>query len=178
MSEDNKTNKAEKSQLKLIAVQRVKELSRDSVWTIPQQLLQEIVATFKVQQKKLPAVKELIEVLTQEISMRYKDVEVQQLLIDSIPSQTSIGKWMKKDGWEEAVWEKCKIDGLFTSENRAEMIAALFTRGKTRSDSAAKLWLTMSGDYSDKLDVNSNDTLEQFREINRLLHSKSNTDDS
>jgi hypothetical protein len=81
---------------------------------------------------------------------------------------------MKKDGWEEAVWKKVRGDQLFSPEKRAEVIEALRQRAidpKKGSDSAAKLWLTMSGDYSDKMEVNDKG-LEAFREINSIIHRK------
>ena len=42
-----------------------------------------------------------------------------------------------------------------------------------KSDQAAKIWLTISGDYSDKIDV-TDKTVDTYRDINNILHGKKN----
>ncbi len=54
------------------------------------------------------------------------------------------------------------------------MIEAIRSRGLNKSDTAAKLWLTLSGDYSEKIDIKQDETVEKFREINRILLSNNN----
>jgi hypothetical protein len=43
------------------------------------------------------------------------------------------------------------------------------------SDQAAKLWLTLSGDYSEKMEINDK-TVDTFREIQSVLQRKSRED--
>ena len=171
-------NKDDKDQnpsvIKLEQVKAAKFLNNpDSPWTLLQEILQEIVATHIIQNPQVkPAVTKLKDELVAEVDERYKDdAEKRQLLADAIPTVRAMRKWVKKDGWDEAVWKHIKGSGLFSKERRAEMIEALFERGVSKSDTAAKLWLTLSGDYAEKLEVNDS-TLDRYREINKILHRK------
>lgn len=149
------------------------ELIGDSDWTILQIIVQEIIATYMCQDKKRPTIKQLLTFLHEEVATRYKDDDrSRKILIDGIPSEYAISLWVKKEGWDDAVWKHIRQDGLFTASKRAEVINALFERGRDKSDSAAKLWLTMSGDYAEKMDIHADDTVEQFREIQQAIFSK------
>lgn len=166
--------KAERALKMQEARRAVKQLSdSDAEWDLTQEILQEILATHTIANPDVqPKTPQLITELKQEIERRYEgDQETIDILLNGVPSARSIREWIKKDNWQEAVWKKISGTGLFTHENRTNMIKSLYDRGMTKSDQAAKMWLTMSGDYSDKLDVNDKDsTLERFREINRVLH--------
>lgn len=171
--------KKRKSLLQREAFLKAKAISdQDSPWIITQEILQEIEAGFTVANPNLKhEVPKLVLALTKEIEARYnEDEKTKNLLLDSIPSDRSVRAWRKKDGWEDAVWELIRDTGLFTSAKRAEMIASIFDRGVDKSDSAAKMYLTMSGDYSDKIEVNDN-ALDKFREINKILHKKTTKGD-
>jgi len=159
--------------IKLEARRAVKQLSGNAEWDLVQETLQEIIASHTIANPEvLPRVPQLIRELELEIKKRYKlEEELQKLLLESIPKVASIRAWMKKDGWGEAIWKKIQETGLFTHENRMEMINALHKRGVERDTSAAKIWLTLSGDYTDKVDF-TDGTLEKFREINKVLHGK------
>lgn len=176
--EDNQNPKneaAQKSAEKLEAVRAVKKLRNgDSVWTIPQEILQEIIAGHTVANPdKTPPVTQMVEELKREIEVRYSDdEELKKLLLESIPEVRSVRLWLKKDGWDEAVWGRIRGEKLFSSDKRAQVIEALRTRAIDRSDVAAKIWLTLSGDYSEKMEVD-NKTVDTFREINSILHRKS-----
>jgi hypothetical protein len=171
MSEKSKSQLAQE---KLESVRIVKKLSGDGRWTLVQEVLQEIAAahTIKDPSQKLPPANKLKEELLEEINRRYKDSEYLDILVSSIPSDVSIRAWIKKDGWDDAVWSKIRTEGLFTKEKRAEVIESLRIRALGRDTTAAKLWLTMSGDYSDKLDVAGDKTLDIFRQYNEALHKK------
>lgn len=179
--EDNQNPKNEaaiKSAEKLEAVRAVKKLRNgDSVWTIPQEILQEIIAGHTVANPdKTPPVTQMVEELKREIEVRYSDdEELKKLLLESIPEVRSVRLWLKKDGWDEAVWGRIRGEKLFSSDKRAQVIEALRTRAIDRSDVAAKIWLTLSGDYSEKMEVD-NKTVDTFREINSILHRKSRED--
>lgn len=174
----NENPPEDKRNLKRLANAQVKaltaELIGESDWTLLQIILQEIIATYVCKSQSRPSYEKLIQLLKEEVELRYKENErVKNILLEGVPTAlTSIAAWLKKEGWEEAVWGHIKKDGLFTPEARASLISALFERGKDRSDTAAKLWLTMSGDYSDKLDVSSDDTISQFREAQQAIFSK------
>lgn len=162
------------SATQLEAYRAVKKLSGDdSQWTLTQQLLQEVMAGHTVANpNKLPPLTQMVEELKVEIENRYKDEpELKQLLLDSIPQMRSVREWVKKDGWDEAVWGFVRADGLFTASKRAQVIESLRERALDKSDSAAKIWLTLSGDYSEKMEVD-NKSVDMYREINNVLHGK------
>jgi hypothetical protein len=158
----------------LEAYRAVKKLSgEDSLWTLTQQLLQEVMAGHTVvNPNKLPPLTQMVEELKKEIEAKYSDEPgLKQLLLDSIPHMRSVREWVKKDGWDEAVWGYVRADGLFTAQKRAQVIEALRDRALDKSDVAAKIWLTLSGDYSEKMEVD-NKSVDMYREINNVLHGK------
>src|SRR5690606_20093187 len=102
-----------------------KKLSNgNSPWTIPQEILQEIMAGHTVANpNKLPPITQMTEELKKEIEARYADdEETKKILLDSIPEVRQIRFWVKKDGWDEAVWEKIRGDNLFSASKRAQVI--------------------------------------------------------
>lgn len=175
----NENNQDEKRVARLEALKAVKSLDNgDSPWTLTQEIFQDIIAGHTViNPDKLPPVTQMREELLKEIEIRYKDEqELKDVLIESVPEARTIRKWMKKEGWEESVWNKIKGDQLFSPAKRAQMLEALRIRGIDKSDQAAKIWLTISGDYSEKLDVTDR-TVDKFREINSILHNKKKTEE-
>ena len=167
-----------KSPTKLDAVRAARELTNEgSSWNILQEIMQEIQASYIViDAKTMPDATKLAEQLKEEVEKRFVDEpEKQKILLDGIPHVRSIRQWFKKDGWEDAVWGKIRTDQLFSSEKRAEVIESLRLRAIKRSDVAAKLWLTMSGDYNEKVEVNDK-TLDAFREVNSILQRKRRED--
>lgn len=169
-----KEEAAEKAVEQLSAYRAAKKLSgEDSQWTITQQLLQEIMAGHTIiNPDKLPPLTQMVEELKKEIEVRYADDEdSKKILLDSIPAMRSVREWVKKDGWDEAVWGYVRADGLFTASKRAQVIESLRTRALDKSDVAAKIWLTLSGDYSEKMEVD-NKSVDMYREINNVIHGK------
>lgn len=180
MTEKKNDKKPQKTKGKVENLAVVKAMSTEGDWNKVQELLQEVMATYVIKDpdKKLPAVRVLKEDLEAEIKARYKDEkEILAALLEAVPSIVTIGKWIKKPKWNEAVWSTVRDDGLFTKEKRAKMIDALFKRGVDKSDNAAKIYLTLSGDYSDKLDIGGDKTVEKFREINAILHKKKQSEE-
>lgn len=180
MENDNnqkpKNEAAEKHIAKLEAVRAVKKLSNgDSPWSIPQEILQEIMASHTVSNPdRQPPLTQMTDELKKEIEARYADdEELKNLILSSIPDVRQIRQWVKKDGWDEAVWGKVRGDRLFSADKRAQVIESLRLRAIDKSDVAAKIWLTLSGDYSEKMEVNDK-TVDTFREINSILHKKKN----
>lgn len=154
--------------------------SKDSKWNHVQELLQDVCATHTIANpgKQVPS-KQLREELVEHVEYMYKgDHETRDLVLKAIPEARTIRKWVNKEGWTDAVWSKIRTDGLFTAARRVEMIDALHKRGVKNSDSAAKLWLTLSGDYSEKIDIKQDETVEKFREINKVLLKGKDLNDS
>jgi hypothetical protein len=171
-------NGPQSSAQKLEAVRAVKKLSNgNSPWTIPQEILQEVIAGHTVANPdSIPPITQMTEELKKEIAARYvDDPETRDLLLESIPEVRSIRLWVKKEGWDEAVWQKVRGDRLFSADKRAQVIESLRQRAIDKSDVAAKIWLTLSGDYSEKMEID-NKTVDTYREINNILHRKSRED--
>lgn len=165
---------AEKSAIKLSHVSALRRMKGDSKWTMLEELLQEIQSNHAISTPgNMPSWKSLHAEIESEINKRYSDEpELQELLLNSLPGPVSIQKWTKREGWNEAVWGKIKVDGLFSSNRRAAMINALYERGLQKDTAAAKMFLTMSGDYSERPPEEKNAALNQYREINNILHKK------
>lgn len=166
--------KAEKAVTKLSAIKAVKALkNEDSNWTLVQEILQDIQAGHIIKDPNAnPPVTQLVKELKKEIEHRYKDEkELKDLLLEAVPAARSVRLWIKKEGWEEAVWQKIRADKLFSPGKRSEVIQALHQRAKDRSDMAAKIYLTLSGDYVERQEVNDK-TIDTFREISKVLHRK------
>lgn len=172
----NPKDAGEKVAIRFQAVKALKEITNsDSPWTLTQEILQDIHAGHIIANPNVkPVVTQMVDELKKEIEVRYSDnEELKQLLLTSIPAVQNVRVWLKKDGWEEAVWKKVRGDQLFSPEKRAQVIEALRERAMDKSDVAAKIWLTLSGDYSEKMEV-SDKTLDAYREINSILHRKKN----
>ena len=169
-----KTEAQENSKNSLEALSNVKKISnKNSPWTLTQELLQEIIATYTISNPdKLPALTIMVDDLKKQIAIKYaEDLVTQDILLKSIPTMRTVREWVKRDGWEEAVWGYIKADGLFSPNKRAQVIESLRSRAIDQSDAAAKIWLTLSGDYSEKMEVD-NKSVDIYREINNILHGK------
>lgn len=174
ISEAN-SQKGKLSVIKIEARKKLKNLMGDSSdWEIPEQIIQEIIATKSILNGSEPTNPELVEAYYIYIKQKYgEEEEIYNLLVECAPSVKALPAWKKKTGWDDAVWKYLKDTNLFSRENRASMIRALYNRGLEKDTVAAKIWLTLSGDYSDKMEVKSDDTVDKFRKINEILHRKS-----
>ena len=172
---DDQASKVEKSIVRLEAVRAVKKMKNpDSDWYLTQELLQEIMAAHIIADpENVPKTTKLVEELQREIEARYEDEpELKDLLLDAVPSTRAVREWLKKPGWTSAVWECIRKEGLFTTKKRAAMIDALFNRGANGRDTqAAKIWLTLSGDYVEKPE-GADKAVEVFRDIQKAIYSK------
>lgn len=166
-------DKQELAQLKSLAIKKIEHLNGDSEWTLIQQIAQEIEADHKIRNQKL-SLDNHVELLKQEIANRYnEDPVTRDLILEAVPSKVSVHHWKKKKGWEEAVWVKVRGEGLFTSDNRAKIIQKLYEQAAIDGNvTAAKIWLTLSGDYSEKDTSGRNEVLDVFRNLNEAIHSK------
>lgn len=164
----------DKSQIKALAMKKIEKLSGDSEWHLLQQVAQDIEAMYKLKEEKLSLEKH-VTFLEDEVKARYSDQpDLLQALLDGIPSKVTMATWKKKKGWDEAVWMKIRGEGLFTPDNRAKVIQKLFSEAAIEGNvPAAKIWLTLSGDYVEKGDSASKDSaLDMFRSLNEAIHSK------
>jgi hypothetical protein len=169
-----KDEASDKAVKQLAAYKVIKQISGDDAkWTLTQELLQEVMAGHTVSNPdKLPPLTQMVDELKKEIEVRYvDDEELKQALLDSIPAMRSVREWVKKDGWDEAVWGHVRGEGLFTASKRSQVIESLRVRALDKSDVAAKIWLTLSGDYSEKMEVD-NKSIDTYREINGIIHGK------
>jgi len=166
--------KAKKTVEKLSAIKAVRKMkNEDSEYDLLQETLQDIQAAHIVRDPNAsPPVTQLVKELKEEIEHRYDDdEELKKLLLEAVPSARSVRQWLKRDGWEEAVWQRIRADKLFSPAKRSEVIQALHYRAKTKSDMAAKIYLTLSGDYVEKAEINDK-TVDQFREISKVFYRK------
>lgn len=147
-------------------------------WNILQEYLIEIEADCKLKEglgQKFPTYVELLKLLEKKVELEHSEDEAtKKALLTCIPkTKGSVYQWHHLSGWEDAVIEKMKSYGLFTPDKRAQVIEALRQRATTDGDTqAAKIWLTMSGDYSDKIDVKDT-KFEKYKEyVSSLKSSK------
>jgi len=178
MSDDQKDKiqkREEAKKLRLVNLAKVRAMKTDSDWNVLEEIIQDVMSTYVVNDPEgsRPSVKKMREDVIDEINIRFNsDPETRDIILEALPSEMTLGKWIKQPKWNEAVWDRVRTGGLFTKERRSQMINALFQRGMDKSDNAAKIWLTLSGDYSEKLDITQDKAVERFREINEILHKK------
>lgn len=164
----------QKRELKRKLTAKVKALSSGE-WLLTQEILQEIEAYYLVSTKdsKKPASIKAVDLLKEEIVKRYsEDEELCKLLVESVPNSQNIRRWRQIEGWDDAVWAKLKNNNMFNNQNRYLVMDSMLKKALEGDVSAAKIWLTLSGDYSDKMDINTDKRLEAFREINEVIHKK------
>lgn len=174
---DHHKRRGELSVIKMASVRALKEYTKDSEWDLRQQIFQEIFSTDLIQDPnaRMKVNQQLIEKYKAVVEERYansEDQELYRLLLETIPSFKGIRDWQRLKGWEDAVWKQIRDTQLFTKERRAQMMNALFMRGIDKDTQAAKIWLTLSGDYSEKMDIKTDETVDKYREINQILHGK------
>lgn len=167
----------ERSQVKKLALKRVEQLSGESRWNLLQQICHEIEAYYVAKNEKKPNLDTMLDThLPNEIKTKYPEGnpefdEIREALLDAVPSRMTLHKWRNEKDWDEAVWGKVRGAGLFTADKRAVLINTLYDQANAGNVTAAKIWLTLSGDYQEKAE-NKSDVVEQFREINQILHGK------
>jgi len=173
MNEQEKKDRADKAIVQRLALKKIENLTSDSEWNLLEQILQEIEAYYVVSRQKIPANEALHAQLTEEVKTRFADDEdVRTALLEAVPSRVTISKWRKKKGWEEAIWAKVRGTGLFTGDKRAAVINNLYSSALEGNVNAAKIWLTLSGDYTEKDTTAKNDAMDMFRQLNEAIHSK------
>jgi hypothetical protein len=172
---DDEKTKLEKARMVMLSVSPVGK------WNILQTYLIEIQADGKLKEglgQRFPTQKEQLELLKKKIESEWKNEQPTiDALLTCVPSQQMLSKWTKSKSWQDTLVDKMKVDGLFTAENRAGVIEAMRKKAADDGDvQAAKIWLTMSGDYTDKVDV-SDAKFEKYKEYQNELTGKSTTTD-
>ena len=158
-------------------------LSGKGKWHLLQEYLIEIQADGKIKEglgQQFPTFQEQLVLLHKKIEVEHGDEpETRDLLLNYVTQKIPLQKWSKLPGWTDAVVDKMKSYGLFTPENRAAVIDAMKQKAVKDGDvQAAKVWLTMSGDYTDKIDVNDA-KFEKYKEYaNSLTSGTKITDDN
>jgi hypothetical protein len=157
-------------------------LSSGGKWNLLQEYMIEIEADCKLKEglgQRFPTYVELLQLLKKKIEVEYsEDESTMKSLLNCVPlSKNTVSYWRKMSGWTEAVLDKMKSFGLFTPEKRAEVIESLRKKASEGGDvQAAKVWLTMSGDYTDKVDVNDT-KFEKYKEYANSLRPIKVTDE-
>lgn len=164
----------EASHAKRLVYKRLEAMQGDSEWNLVQQIAQDIEAYYVASNEKRPNLDKMLELIPIEIQKKYpaevtEFSEIRELLLEGVPSRPTMHKWRNKKGWDDAVWAKIRGSGLFTADKRSHVIGKLYEQATDGNTTAAKLWLTLSGDYQEKGDT-KNETVEAFREINNILH--------
>lgn len=136
--------------------------------------MQDVEAWYVIKQDKKPTLDKLVVLLNEEIESRYGSPELQDVkeaLLDAFPSRITLNKWRSLKGWDDAVWAKARSGptGMFSHDKRARIIHSLYETATTGNVNAAKIWLTLSGDFVEKMET-KNEVVDQFREINKIIH--------
>lgn len=168
--------RSEASVAKRLIYKRLEAMQGDSEWNLVQQIAQDIEAHATACNEKRPNLDDMLKLIPTEIKLKYPEGieefnELRDLLLEAVPSRPTMHKWRNKKGWDDAVWARIRGSGLFTADKRSQVINTLLNQAKDGNVTAAKIWLTLSGDYQEKGDT-KNDVVEQFREINNILHGK------
>ena len=133
-----------------------------------------VESIYTAKSEKISA-KDLIKQMGIYATEKYADYEgLSDIIIGALPSHQRIVLWRRKKNWQTAVWDKCKEAGHFTPERKSSVLQKLYDKIIDKGDvQAIKLYLTISGDYSEKIDVKRDQVADVFREINEQLHKKS-----
>jgi hypothetical protein len=176
--EVKESKKAFRDRAKLVLL----SVSNKGKWHILQEFLIEIHADGKIKEglgQRFPTLDDQLVLLHKKISFEFEDdPTTRDILLNYATERSTLNKWSKLPGWNDAVIDKMKSYGLFTPENRAAVINSMKEKAVKDGDvQAAKVWLTMSGDYTDKIDVNDQ-KFEKYKEYaNSLTSGVKLTDD-
>lgn len=155
------------------ARKKIKAIS-EGKWNIVQRLLQEIEADCILRQakdNKMIEFKEKYDLLKLKIETEYADdPELKEVVLDYLPTPRGVLNWTKLNGWNDEITAVLRKEHLFRNETRAEVIMSLYKKAVSGDTQAAKVWLTMSGDYTDKVDV-ADSKFEKYKEYTQALQS-------
>ena len=174
---DKTKEKSVRERAKLV----IQSLSAQGKWHLLQEYLMDIQADGKLKQsqgQKFPTYAEQQILLHKRIAEEFdEDHETRDLLIGYVSTPKTLSRWTQLPGWNDALIDKMKRTGLFTAEDRAAAIKAMLDKAKQGDVQAAKIYLTMSGDYTDKVDV-SDQKFEKYKEYaNTLIGNKTSSNE-
>lgn len=170
----NKLFSIEGDKPRIDAKKKLAELSNGD-FTYLQTLLQEIQANDSVgvmsNQPRIPLTKQ-IETLKQKIETDFaEEIELKSLLLETIPSYSTVRRWMELPGWEAAIFDKIKNKELFENVNKATVIKTIYTRAINGDMRAAELyWKIGENFYSKESKKDSKDDV--YEDLNKILHNK------
>jgi hypothetical protein len=134
--------------------------SSDGKWNLIQEYLIEIHADARLKEgtdstgkpgQRFPTLREQRELLKRKIEEEYShDQKLRTSLINCIPSRMSMSRWTRLDGWDDAVVAKMKSFGIFTPTARGEVMKSIHKKAVDGDMIAAKLYVSMSGDFVEK----------------------------
>jgi hypothetical protein len=179
VSEQSEKTKEKSSREKAKLV--IQSLSAQGKWHLLQEYLMDIQADGKLKQsqgQKFPTYAEQQILLHKRIASEFEeDPDTRDLLLGYVSTPKTLSRWSQLPGWNDAIIDKMKRTGLFTAEDRAAAIKAMLDKAKLGDVQAAKIYLTMSGDYTDKVDV-SDQKFEKYKEYaNTLIGNKTPSDE-
>lgn len=164
------------------ARRKLKELQHkeNKEFNLLQEMAQEVEAEHICTGAKNPiSVEALRRRMLEIIEDFYKDdPAMRELLLKCFPNFKTLYAWRNKPNWKEAVWGRVKVEGMFTVGKRVAVVEAMFKKAVEKGDhQAAKIWLTLSGDYKETEDKDKkNAAVDIFREINSKIKAKSSED--
>lgn len=169
LSGDTKVPKVHDLRRKYI-LERLKPMAKSEEWNPVQDILHEIEATFVIENKKLNSTL-LGKLILEEIDSRYKDdPDMAAILKELVPTSRTLIEWRSSQAWKDAVWTQVKGEGMFTADRRAQVINKLFEQATEKgSVNAAKVYLTLSGDYTEKASAEKDKDIDTYREIQKAL---------
>jgi len=157
------------------ARKKIKSLSDGSKWNLVQRHLMEVQADCILRQAKDEKVMEFSEqydLLKLKLELEYADQpEMKEAVFSYLPTPRGCSNWLKLNGWQDEVMAVLRKGHLFSSGNRVEVITSLCAKAKAGDVQAAKVWLTMSGDYSDKIEM-GDAKFEKYKEYANILQVK------
>ena len=159
---------------KATAKRKLEELSTGS-FNVLQVMLQEIQANDSVivmgGGAKVPLTTQ-IEVLKQKVEAAFtEDEDVKALLLECIPSYSTVRRWMELPTWEDAVFQKIKHKDLYENVNKATVIKKIYDRAINGDMRAAELyWKIGENFYSKESKKDTKDDV--YDDLNKVLHNK------
>jgi hypothetical protein len=166
---------------KMLLKKKVDALSTGR-WNLVHEMLISIQAADEIDhmldEKKIPCLKDQIEVLKRKLQEEYADeTEALALMLESIPSYNSIRSWTLTEDWKQAVMDKIKGAKIFDIISKTKVYEAIFKKAAITGDmKAAELYFKLSGELGATPKADPQEKLskeeKEYKEFNNILHRK------
>jgi len=170
-------NKSLDKKVKQIKIHhKLKDMS-EGKWTIIEDTLLDIEVECRTEVllkkiEKIPPLTKRVELMKKELSKKFKEEsEVLNTLLSAVPDINNIRRWVKKKEWKEEIDNRMRDTELFSSENRHQMIKAIFNSGIKGSAKHAEMYLKMSGDLG-KVTEKEDPSTSIFSQMQTALKKK------